>query len=101
VFTKVIRHRELNTEGAGLGLNICRKLTKAIGGELLVSSIVGVGTVFTIKIPLVIEQQFPSEKRSIATTISTFKPNPAATLLIPIRRKIDSEGIMQFTGTLH
>jgi CheY-like chemotaxis protein len=38
--------------GAGLGLAISRKLIKAMNGEILVESKVGVGSTFTVKIPL-------------------------------------------------
>jgi len=38
------------THGAGLGLAITRHLTAALGGELAVSSVVGQGTVFTLRL---------------------------------------------------
>lgn len=38
--------------GTGLGLSIARKLALALGGELLVSSVEGVGSVFTLVLPL-------------------------------------------------
>lgn len=37
--------------GSGLGLSIVKNLTEAIGGEIMVESIVGKGSVFTLKIP--------------------------------------------------
>ncbi len=42
--------------GSGLGLNICYNIVSGLlGGEIQVSSILGVGTKFTIKIPLVVQ----------------------------------------------
>lgn len=38
--------------GVGLGLAITRKLVEAMGGEIVVKSTVGVGSIFTIKMPL-------------------------------------------------
>ena len=37
--------------GTGLGLSICRKLAKAMGGEMKVSSVLGKGTTFAIVVP--------------------------------------------------
>lgn len=43
--------------GSGLGLNICYNIvTGLLGGEIQVNSIVGVGTKFTVKIPLVVQE---------------------------------------------
>lgn len=41
-----------NEKGSGLGLLIVKEMTAKLGGELLVESSVGVGTVFTLRIPL-------------------------------------------------
>ena len=39
------------TEGAGLGLYLCRRIAEASGGELLVRTDVGAGSTFTIVLP--------------------------------------------------
>ena len=38
--------------GTGVGLGLCKKLATALGGELRLSSEVGVGSVFSLRLPL-------------------------------------------------
>lgn len=51
-FSQTSRRQKENIEGTGLGLTITRKLCKILGGKIEVSSKVGVGSKFTIHIPL-------------------------------------------------
>ena len=54
IFDPFFTTKETN-EGTGLGLSISHEIIKRHNGELLVESIVGQGTKFTIKLPLVQE----------------------------------------------
>jgi len=54
-----MKNRELNHEGVGLGLTISKNLAKALGGDIYVQSQIGVGSSFTLKIPVV----FVTEKK--------------------------------------
>ncbi|HLN85939.1 MAG TPA: ATP-binding protein, partial [Candidatus Limnocylindrales bacterium] len=38
--------------GTGLGLGLCRKLATAIGGKIQVASEIGVGSVFSLLLPV-------------------------------------------------
>ena len=50
-YTKIINNRELNREGVGLGLTISKNLAKALGGDIIATSSIGIGSSFTLKIP--------------------------------------------------
>ena len=45
-------HRELNSEGVGLGLTISRNIAQALGGDIEVQSRVGEGSNFILLLPL-------------------------------------------------
>ena len=52
MFTKYCKidhsaHKEMNPKGNGLGLEISRRICKHLGGNLMVTSQVGVGSKFT------------------------------------------------------
>lgn len=47
-----MKNRELNQEGVGLGLTISKNIAKALGGDISAQSQIGIGSSFTLKIPV-------------------------------------------------
>lgn len=60
-FWRAEKSRNRRTGGSGLGLAIVRRLMEAHGGSVEVSSVVGVGTVFTLCVPDVAGPDRPVE----------------------------------------
>lgn len=56
-----------NTHGAGLGLTISRELASAMGGSLTVNSKLGVGSDFSLCLPLIVADQPNSSVEDIKT----------------------------------
>ncbi|KAI1284047.1 osmosensing histidine protein kinase SLN1 [Xylaria sp. FL0933] len=59
--------------GTGLGLSICQQLANLMGGSITMSSTLGVGTVFTMRIPLKY-----TKERSSSTASSSIKSRPTS-----------------------
>ncbi|MCS6808031.1 MAG: HAMP domain-containing sensor histidine kinase [Bacteroidota bacterium] len=56
-FSKAQRHGTSGEQGAGLGLWICTTFTEAQNGTLTVQSILNQGTTFTVRLPIVVQEQ--------------------------------------------
>lgn len=81
-FCTINSHQELNPNGTGLGLYLCKKFVQLMNGSIKMKSVYGKGTKFTVKIPLSSEDDMPSRnipKENLKTTdcIGTIK-NPFA-----------------------
>ena len=63
-FVQLERGLTRTTEGTGLGLAISRGLARGMGGDVLLKSEVGVGSVFTVIIPLARARTTPTPSRS-------------------------------------
>ena len=58
--------------GTGLGLASCKEIIEAHKGRIRVESSLGVGTAFTIKLPMVVEPTIPP----LSTTPPINQPGP-------------------------
>jgi len=52
-FNQVEDDRNRRYDGTGLGLAICRQLVEQMGGAITVTSTLGVGSIFTVVVPLI------------------------------------------------
>jgi two-component system sensor histidine kinase BaeS len=67
-FFQADNQRAASHEGSGLGLSIAREIVHAHGGEITVESTVGVGTTFTIMMPIQAAGRRPSVERHATAT---------------------------------
>ena len=67
--------------GSGLGLAICQELALAMGGRIHVRSTPGVGTCFTVELPLAVSTRAP-ESRSRIVASSAIESKPLRILLV-------------------
>ncbi|MEI6709152.1 MAG: ATP-binding protein, partial [Methylococcales bacterium] len=85
LFKPFVQLTQKNSEvkGTGLGLAISKSLVELMGGQLSVSSNMGVGSVFTIKLPLAIASANGLVVQEIGLPVKCLAPNqPAWRLLI-------------------
>ena len=62
-----------NYGGTGLGLPISRRFCQMMGGDITVSSVVGEGSTFTIRLPLIVQDE--SETTEVSTESTTIVPS--------------------------
>ena len=66
-FTQLAHPLQSRTKGTGLGLPLCRKLARLLGGEVSVRSEPGVGSTFTAAIPAIFDEPDSRASPSVAT----------------------------------
>ncbi|NJR46842.1 MAG: HAMP domain-containing protein [Hyellaceae cyanobacterium CSU_1_1] len=113
IFVPFIQTRQSEQQGTGLGLAICQQFARLLGGEIIVSSRLGQGSLFKFQIPITIVKQvkhqatltvqqpaksysfFPKQEQELATFDLTNMPIEWIKQLHQAAIAIDSELILQ------
>jgi len=75
--------------GSGLGLTICRELAELMGGRVEVSSRPGLGTCFTLQLPLPMAAVRPKEPLALGLRVAWCEPHePSARALEALLRRL-------------
>jgi signal transduction histidine kinase len=61
-FGKLDEHSKINAQGTGLGLSICKRMIEKMGGTVMVDSIEGVGTTFTMLLMMKAKFDSPNQR---------------------------------------
>jgi len=69
-------------EGTGLGLALVKQIVELHGGQVMVESEIGKGSVFTVALPYEISQSIATESTSISTNVEFLELNPDEAPLI-------------------
>lgn len=79
-FYQVKEVQRMATPGTGIGLTLARSLTEAMGGQLLVESTVGEGSVFTVRFPLLPDEEvnLPAAALVVSDTVSELPDEPGS-----------------------
>ncbi len=68
-FYQIDSSRTRQYEGSGIGLTLSKRLTEIMGGELTVNSILGVGSTFSLSIPVTLDDSLIVPNKDIPSSL--------------------------------
>ncbi len=87
---------DFGTEGSGLGLFISRRLARMLGGDLTVSSKLGVGSIFTLEVPMKLDPAAHQQDGQLAGLAAGSEEMLRDTSILLVDDSLDNRRIIRF-----
>ena len=90
-FTQLEHPLQKKVKGTGLGLPLCKRLAELLGGHVLVTSTVGVGSTFSAVIPVV----YRSPENATVESLAEWVPDPSQIPVLVVEDHAETQFIYE------
>ena len=88
-YYQVVGEQNQAEGGTGIGLAIAKELTEVLGGKISVESLVGIGSSFSLSIPVKIQNQAVAVPSSTPSPVNIINPEASKGLILIVEDQIE------------